>query len=221
MSVILRAENLVKNYDLGETKVQAIRGIDLEIEENTFYSIVGKSGSGKSTLLHVLSGFDKPTEGLVFFEGKNIYKMKSRELAEIHRKKIGFVFQSYHLLPEFCAEENIKMPLYLDNTTDYQSYVEELMEKLGIVDLRLKFPCQMSGGEQQRVAIARALVAKPKIIFADEPTGNLDGKSAHEVLELLQCVQEEFGQSILLVTHDLEIAGKADKIIHIQDGILV
>lgn len=221
MSVILQAENLVKTYDMGETKVHAIRGIDLEIEENTFYSIIGKSGSGKSTLLHVLSGFDKPTEGVVLFEGKNIYKMKSRELAGMHRKKIGFVFQSYNLLPEFCAEENIKMPLYLDDVKGDPDYIEEMMEKLGIIDLRLKFPCQMSGGEQQRVAIARALAAKPKIIFADEPTGNLDQKSAHEVVELLQCVKEKFGQSILLVTHDLEIADKADKIIHIQDGIIV
>lgn len=146
--------------------------------------------------------------------------MRGCELAEIHRKKFGFVFQSYNLLPEFCAEENIKMPLYLDGVVVDLDYTEELMKKLGIIDLRYKFPSQMSGGEQQRVAIARALVAKPKIIFADEPTGNLDQKSAHEVLELFQRAKEEFKQSILLVTHDLDIADQADKVIYIQDGII-
>lgn len=221
MSVILKAENLVKTYDMGETKVQAVRGISLEIEENTFYSIIGKSGSGKSTLLHLLSGFDKPTDGTVLLDGVNLHKMKDKELSEIRRRKFGFVFQSYNLLPEFCVEENVKMPLYLDNVKEDKSYIEEIMTKLGIIDLRLKFPCQLSGGEQQRVAIARALAAKPRILFADEPTGNLDQKSGQEVLELLQDTRKEFGQSILLVTHDLEIASLADQVIHIQDGIIV
>lgn len=221
MSVILKAENLVKTYDMGETKVQAVRGISLEIEENTFYSIIGKSGSGKSTLLHLLSGFDKPTDGTALLDGVNLHKMKDKELSEIRRRKFGFVFQSYNLLPEFCVEENVKMPLYLDNAKEDKSYIEEIMTKLGIIDLRLKFPCQLSGGEQQRVAIARALAAKPRILFADEPTGNLDQKSGQEVLELLQDTRKEFGQSILLVTHDLEIASLADQVIHIQDGIIV
>lgn len=221
MSVILKAENLVKTYDMGETKVQAVRGVDLEIHEKTFYAIVGKSGSGKSTLLHLLSGFDKPTEGTVLLDGVNIHKMKDKEIAEIRRKKFGFVFQAYNLLPEFCAEENIKMPLYLDAAKVDEDYIEEIMKKLGIIDLRFKFPCQLSGGEQQRVAIARALAVKPRLIFMDEPTGNLDQKSGQEVLELLELTKEQFGQSILLVTHDLEIASLADQVIHIQDGIIV
>lgn len=221
MKVVLKAKNLTKTYQLGETKLQALKGINLEIEKGYFYSIIGKSGSGKSTLLHLLSGFDRPTKGKVLINNIDIHKIKDKELSELRRKKIGFVFQSYNLLPEFCVEENIKMPLYLDHIVPNERFIKKVMKELGIINLRLKFPSQLSGGEQQRVAIARALAAKPSIIFADEPTGNLDQQSGRAVLELFQYMREVFGQTILLVTHDLDIANQADRIIRIQDGKIV
>lgn len=202
-------------------KVEAVKNISLEIEEGYFYAIIGKSGSGKSTLLHLLSGLDEPTRGTVLIEGKDIHKMKDGEMSALRREKIGFVFQSYNLLPEFCAEENIRMPLYLNHTKPNKAYIRDLMKTLGIYDLRLKFPSQMSGGEQQRVAIARALAAQPDIVFADEPTGNLDQQSGKDVLSLLKMMKEKWNQTILLVTHDMEIAQVADRIIEIRDGMVV
>lgn len=221
MKVVLKAKNLTKTYQLGETKLQALKGVNLEIEKGYFYSIIGKSGSGKSTLLHLLSGFDRPTKGKVLINNIDIHKIKDKELSELRRKKIGFVFQSYNLLPEFCVEENIKMPLYLDHIVPNERFIKKVMKELGIINLRLKFPSQLSGGEQQRVAIARALAAKPSIIFADEPTGNLDQQTGRVVLELFKYMREVFGQTILLVTHDLDIANQADRIIKIQDGKIV
>lgn len=221
MGVILSARNLQKIYDMGEVKVEAVKDISMEIEKGYFYAIIGKSGSGKSTLLHLLSGFDSPTKGTVEIGGKDIHNMKDDRLSAMRRKKMGFVFQSYNLLPEFCVEENIRMPLYLDHTRSKRGYIRNLMEKLGIYELRLKFPGQLSGGEQQRVAIARALAAQPDIVFADEPTGSLDQQSGREVLGLLKMMKEEWEQTILLVTHDMEIAQTADRIIEIQDGMVV
>lgn len=218
LGAILSAKNLQKIYDMGEVKVEAVKNISLDIEKGYFYAIIGKSGSGKSTLLHLLSGFDKPTKGIVKIAGEDIHKMKDAKLSAMRREKMGFIFQSYNLLPEFCVEENIRIPLYLNHTKVDKHYIRGLMEKLGIYELRFKFPSQLSGGEQQRVAIARALAAQPDIVFADEPTGNLDQQSGRDVLRLLKMMNEEWGQTILLVTHDMEIAQNADRIIEIQDG---
>ena len=221
MDYILRAKNLSKTYGVGEGKVEAVKGIDLEIEKGYFYTIIGKSGSGKSTLLHLLSGFDKPTEGKVIFQNKNIHKLKDREISKIRQEKFGFVFQAYNLLPEFCVEENIKMPAYISNSKIDRKYMTALMRLLEIDHLRIKFPNQLSGGEQQRAAIARALIMRPDIIFADEPTGNLDQKSGEKVIQILQYMKYELGQTILLVTHDRDIAKQADRIIRIQDGRII
>ncbi|BFL13490.1 ABC transporter ATP-binding protein [[Clostridium] hylemonae] len=221
MEVVLEAKKLMKIYNTGGRKFSAIKGIDLKIEKGLFYTIIGKSGSGKSTLLHMLSGLDKPTAGHVFIDGVDIHKIKDSELAKLRRQKIGFVFQSYNLLPEFCAEENIKMPLYLNRKVPNKKYIKGIMRRLEITDLKLKFPNQLSGGEQQRVAIARALAAKPSIIFADEPTGNLDEATGKKVMNLLRTMQQEFHQTVLLVTHDTEIAGQADKLIRLQDGMII
>lgn len=221
MEVILSAKHLNKTYDMGEVKVEAVKDISLEIEKGYFYAIIGKSGSGKSTLLHLLSGFDKPTKGSVYMGGEDIHKMKDAKLSAMRREKMGFVFQSYNLLPEFCVEENISIPLYLNHSKPKEGYIQELMKTLGIYELRLKFLSQLSGGEQQRTAIARALVAQPDIVFADEPTGNLDQQSGRGVLELLKMMKEKWGQTLLLVTHDMEIAQNADRIIEIQDGVIV
>lgn len=220
MGVILSARNLQKIYNMGEVKVPAVKDISLDIEKGYFYAIIGRSGSGKSTLLHLLSGFDKPTKGTVKIGGKNIHKMKDAQLSAMRREKMGFVFQSYNLLPEFCVEENIRMPIYLNHAKADKGYIRKLMETLGIYELRLKFPSQLSGGEQQRAAIARALAAQPDIIFADEPTGNLDQQSGRDVLRLLKIMKKELGQTIVLVTHDMEIAQTADRMIEIQDGMI-
>lgn len=220
MGVILSARNLQKIYNMGEVKVPAVKDISLDIEKGYFYAIIGRSGSGKSTLLHLLSGFDKPTKGTVKIDGKNIHKMKDAQLSAMRREKMGFVFQSYNLLPEFCVEENIRMPIYLNHAKADKGYIRKLMETLGIYELRLKFPSQLSGGEQQRAAIARALAAQPDITFADEPTGNLDQQSGRDVLRLLKKMKKELGQTIVLVTHDMEIAQTADRMIEIQDGMI-
>lgn len=220
MGVILSARNLQKIYNMGEVKVPAVKDISLDVEKGYFYAIIGRSGSGKSTLLHLLSGFDKPTKGTVKIGGKDIHKMKDAQLSAMRREKMGFVFQSYNLLPEFCVEENIRMPIYLNHAKADKGYIRRLMETLGIYELRLKFPSQLSGGEQQRAAIARALAAQPDIIFADEPTGNLDQQSGRDVLRLLKVMKKELGQTIVLVTHDMEIAQTADRIIEIQDGMI-
>ncbi len=221
MGIILEAKHLFKTYDMGETKVHAIRGVDLQIQRGKFYAIIGKSGSGKSTLLHLLSGLDEPTKGQVLIDKVDIQSMKDTKLSKMRREKMGFVFQSYNLLPEYCVEENIKMPLYLAGRREDKKYIKYIMEKLGIMDLRLKFPSQLSGGEQQRVAIGRALAAKPSLVFADEPTGNLDQRTGKEVLQILQSLQKEFRQTILLVTHDREVAGLADQIIRMRDGVIL
>ncbi|MCR1898629.1 ABC transporter ATP-binding protein [Irregularibacter muris] len=220
MDALLTAKKVKKVYSIGETKVHALKGVDLDIYENTFYSIVGKSGSGKSTLLHLLSGMDKPTEGRVVFQGKDMGNLPDKELSRMKRKEFGFVFQAYHLLPELCVLENVLLPVYLDYGEPDQNHVDEVMTCLGLQDKYYKFPSQLSGGEQQRVAIARALMNKPRIIFADEPTGNLDQENSDEVIELLINSSLRFHQSIVLVTHDMDIAQRADRVVHIKDGVL-
>ena len=221
MKTVLQAKDLSKVYELGETKVHAVKDIDLEIMQGVFYSIIGKSGSGKSTLLHLLAGTMQPTTGKVFIEGQNIHGMNDYKLSLVRRRKIGFVFQSYNLLPEFSVEENIKLPLCLDKAQLDQAYFDELLCRMEISHLKSKFPYQLSGGEQQRVAIARALIAKPRIVFADEPTGNLDQESGARVFGLLKELQKELNQTIVLVTHDLDLAMQAEQIIKLKDGVIV
>lgn len=216
--MILNGKGLKKIYTMGDAKTIALNGIDITFKENTFYAITGKSGSGKSTLLHILSGMDKPTKGQVIFQDKNIGELNDKELSAVKRKKFGFIFQAYNLLPELCALENILLPAYLDDTTIDKEHFKKIVSALHLTKLVKKYPVQLSGGEQQRVAIARALINKPQIVFADEPTGNLDQHNSNEVVKLLAKTQMEFQQTIIMVTHDIDAAKKADQIVHIQDG---
>ena len=198
--------------------MHALRGIDLEIEEGMFYAIIGKSGSGKSTLLHILGGLDKPTKGAIFLEGENISALRGNALALVRRRRIGFVFQSYNLLEEHTVMENILLPIHLDGRRPDMEFIDQVVDALGIRDKLSSYPDELSGGQKQRVAIARALAPKPAILLADEPTGNLDDKTSREVMELLGKSAREFGQTMVLVTHDREIASQADRVVTIADG---
>ncbi len=218
MPVILKAEGIEKQYGNEKTGVHALRGIDLEIEEGRFYAIIGKSGSGKSTLLHILGGLDKPTKGAIFLEGENISALRGNALALVRRRRIGFVFQSYNLLEEHTVMENILLPIHLDGRVQDVKFVDQVVDALGIRDKLSSYPDELSGGQKQRVAIARALAPKPAILLADEPTGNLDDKTSREVMELLGKSAREFGQTMVLVTHDREIASQADRVVTIADG---
>ncbi len=218
MPVILKAEGVEKQYGNEKTGVHALRGIDLEIEEGMFYAIIGKSGSGKSTLLHILGGLDKPTKGAIFLEGENISALRGNALALVRRRRIGFVFQSYNLLEEHTVMENILLPIHLDGRVQDVKFVDQVVDALGIRDKLSSYPDELSGGQKQRVAIARALAPKPAILLADEPTGNLDDKTSREVMELLGKSAREFGQTMVLVTHDREIASQADRVVTITDG---
>ena len=218
MPVILKAEGVEKQYGNEKTGVHALRGIDLEIEEGMFYAIIGKSGSGKSTLLHILGGLDKPTKGAIFLEGENISALRGNALALVRRRRIGFVFQSYNLLEEHTVMENILLPIHLDGRVQDVKFVDQVVDALGIRDKLSSYPDELSGGQKQRVAIARALAPKPAILLADEPTGNLDDKTSREVMELLGKSAREFGQTMVLVTHDREIASQADRVVTIADG---
>ncbi len=217
---VLKTNDLKKHYQTS-TVVKAIDGIDFSVESGEFVSIVGSSGSGKSTLLHLLGGLDRPTSGSVEINGKAIYTMKDDELTIFRRRNIGFVFQSYNLVPVLNVEENILLPIELDGNKPDLAYVEQVIEVLGLTEKRLNMPNQLSGGQQQRVAIARALASKPAIVLADEPTGNLDSKTSMDVMGLLKISGERFGQTIVLITHNPEIAQMADRSVRIEDGHIV
>ena len=218
---VLRTENLKKYYGTGESQVRALDGIDLTVEQGEFLAVVGTSGSGKSTLLHMLGGLDRPPSGKVYVDGKDISGLKDDALCIFRRRKIGFVFQSYNLVPVLNVYENIVFPIDLDGNETDRDYVECVIEALGLKSKLTSLPGQLSGGQQQRAAIARALAAKPAILLADEPTGNLDSKTGQDVLGLLKVTGERFGQTIVMITHNEEIAQLADRIIRIEDGRIV
>lgn len=218
---ILSAQGLTKRYGEGEAKVDALKGVDLNVAKGAFVSVVGTSGSGKSTLLHLLGGLDRPTSGKVFIDGKDIFSLNDEELTIFRRRKIGFVFQAFNLVPVMNVYENIVLPIELDGNKPDQSFVKEIMEALGLSGKKDAYPSQLSGGQQQRVAIARALSAMPAIILADEPTGNLDSKTSQDVMGLLKVTGKQFSQTIMMITHNEEIAQLADRIIRIEDGLIV
>lgn len=218
---VLQTKDLKKYYGEGDTLVKALDGVNLQVEQGEFVSIVGTSGSGKSTLLHMLGGLDRATTGTVVVDGRDISKLKDEQLTIFRRRKIGFVFQSYNLVPVLNVYENIVLPVELDGNKIDKRYVEDIIEILGLESKKYNLPSQLSGGQQQRVAIARALAAKPAIILADEPTGNLDSITSQDVLSLLKVTSERFGQTIVMITHNEEIAQMADRVIHIEDGKIV
>lgn len=215
---ILQTSNLKKYYGKGETMVKALDGINLCVEQGKFVSVVGTSGSGKSTLLHMLGGLDRPTAGTVEVDGRDISKLKDEELTIFRRRKIGFVFQSYNLIPVLNVYENIVLPVELDGRQTDKTYVEDIIDVLGLGQKKYNLPSQLSGGQQQRVAIARALAAKPAILLADEPTGNLDSVTSQDVLSLLKVSSDRFKQTVVMITHNEEIAQLADRMIRIEDG---
>lgn len=207
-----------KYYGSGDTLVKALDGVDLSVESGEFVSIVGTSGSGKSTLLHMLGGLDRPTSGIVKVDGRDISRLKDEELTIFRRRKIGFVFQSYNLVPVLNVYENIVLPVELDGNEIDTDYVEDIIEVLGLEKKKYNLPSQLSGGQQQRVAIARAIASKPAILLADEPTGNLDSVTSQDVLSLLKVTSDRFGQTVVMITHNEEIAQRADRMIRIEDG---
>ena len=215
---ILETKSLRKHYGSGETEVRALDGVDLTVEKGEFVAVVGTSGSGKSTLLHMLGGLDRPTSGSVTVDGKDIFSLKDEALTIFRRRKVGFVFQNYNLVPVLSVYENIVLPIQLDGQKPDTAYVDQIIETLGLEKKLRNLPNNLSGGQQQRVAIARALAAKPAIILADEPTGNLDSKTSQDVMALLKITSEKFAQTIVMITHNEEIAQMADRIIHIEDG---
>lgn len=214
----IQLKSLYKVYSQGTDKVYALNNLSLEIEKGEFVVILGPSGSGKSTLLHILGGLDNPTEGEVVVDGVNIAGYSDDELAKYRRSDVGFVFQAFNLLPSLTAIENIEMPLLIDGQTMDQEYMDEVMECLEIKALQKRLPSQMSGGQQQRIAIARALSNKPKMVLADEPTGNLDSEISDKVLKLLKETCKKYGQTLIMITHNEEIAKQADRVIRIKDG---
>lgn len=214
------AKDLTKRYGTGENQVIALHKANLEIQARDFISIVGPSGSGKSTLLHLISGLDYPTEGVVEYDGQNIHQGKDAVLSAFRRRRIGFIFQKFHLIPVLTARENIIMPLLLDHRQVDEGYFKQITQFLGLEHRLTHLPSELSAGQQQRVAIARALIAKPDVIFADEPTGNLDSQSGREVMDLLASVHREFGKTIVVITHDDRIAQMAERKFSIVDGIL-
>ena len=219
--VILSTNNLRKTYGKGESEVKALDGVNLEVEEGEFVSIVGTSGSGKSTLLHMLGGLDRPDSGDVYVNDVDIFKLSDEKLTIFRRRKIGFVFQNYNLVPSLYVYENIVLPIQLDGKEPDKKYIDSIIQTLGLSEKLDNLPNNLSGGQQQRVAIARALAAKPAIILADEPTGNLDSKTSQDVMGLLKITGERFSQTIVMITHNEEIAQMADRIIRIEDGKIV
>lgn len=218
---ILQTHDLKKYYGAGDTQVKALDGVDLSIEQGEFVAIVGTSGSGKSTLLHMLGGLDRPTSGTVTVDGRDIFALKDEALTIFRRRKIGFVFQSYNLVPVLSVWENIIFPISLDGRKPDKKFIMGIVKLLGLEKKLDSLPNNLSGGQQQRVAIARALAAKPSIILADEPTGNLDSKTSDDVIGLLKMTSQEFDQTIVMITHNPEIAAMADRVIRIEDGRIV
>ncbi|MDF2881223.1 MAG: ABC-type antimicrobial peptide transport system, ATPase component [Clostridiaceae bacterium] len=218
---ILKVANLNKTYGKGENKVEALKNINLSVNKGEFVAIVGASGSGKSTLLHLLGGLDRPTDGKVVIDGESIYDYKEEKLAIFRRRKIGFVFQFFNLIPVLDVEENISLPALLDNDSVDENYLEDIIKLLGLSERKTHLPSELSGGQQQRVSIGRALLNKPSIILADEPTGNLDSKNSKEVIELLKLSAKKYHQTLILITHDINLASMADRIITIQDGEII
>ena len=218
---ILETRDLRKYYGAGDTQVKTLDGVDLSIEQGEFVAIVGTSGSGKSTLLHMLGGLDRPTSGTVTVDGRDIFTLKDEALTIFRRRKIGFVFQSYNLVPVLSVWENIVLPVELDGAKVDESYVQEVIATLGLGKKLQNLPNQLSGGQQQRVAIARALATKPAILLADEPTGNLDSKTSQDVLSLMKVTGQKFAQTMVMITHNEEIAQMADRIVRIEDGRIV
>ena len=218
---ILETKDLRKVYGSGDTEVRALDGVDLTVEKGEFVAVVGTSGSGKSTLLHMLGGLDRPTGGTVTVDGKELSAMRDEELTIFRRRKIGFVFQNYNLVPVLNVNENIVLPIQLDGNAPDKAYVERIIETLGLEAKLQNLPNNLSGGQQQRVAIARALAAKPAIILADEPTGNLDSATSLDVMGLLKVTAQKFSQTIVMITHNEELAQMADRIIRIEDGRIV
>ncbi len=215
---IIRCEDLSKIYQSGGAGVHAVDGVSLAFEQGSFTAVTGKSGSGKSTLLHLLSGLDRPTEGRVLYQGEDLFRLNDDQLSVLRRRRFGFVFQAYNLVRELTAQENILLPVMLDDRKPDQNYLKRLVEMLGIEDRLGHLPGALSGGQQQRVCIARALANKPAVLFADEPTGNLDGKTGREVLTLMRTVSGELGITMILVTHDMGVAEQADRVIRLEDG---
>ncbi|WP_454052799.1 ABC transporter ATP-binding protein [Clostridium sp. Marseille-Q7071] len=218
---ILKTVSLCKSYGEGEIKVEALKDINLSINQGEFVAIVGASGSGKSTLLHLLGGVDRPTSGNVIVDNVDVYNLNENQLAVFRRRKVGFIFQFYNLIPVLTAEENIKLPLLLDYKKEDKNYLEDLINILGIKDRLHHLPSELSGGQQQRVSIGRALAYKPSIILADEPTGNLDSKNSKEILELLKLSVKKYNQTLIMITHDVNIASQADRVITLEDGKVV
>ena len=218
---VLETKDLKKYYGSGDTQVKALDGVDLTAENGEFVAIVGTSGSGKSTLLHMLGGLDRPTGGSVLVEGRDIFALKDEELTIFRRRKIGFVFQSYNLVPVLSVYDNIVLPIQLDGGRVDEAYVDQVIEALGLEQKLDRLPNQLSGGQQQRVAIARALATKPAILLADEPTGNLDSRTSQDVLSLMKTTGQKFAQTMVMITHNEEIAQLADRIVRIEDGRIV
>ncbi len=218
---IVRTKKLSKWYGMGETRVNALVDVDLSIEKGEFISVVGQSGSGKSTLLHLIGAVDRPDNGKVFIDNEDIYEYPEKQLAVLRRRKIGFIFQFNNLLPVLSAEENIAMPLLMDRQKIDRDYLDELLNLLGLTNRREHLPSQLSGGQQQRVSIGRALISRPSIVLADEPTGNLDSKNSRDIMDLLKLTCRKLDQTLLLVTHDNELACEADRVLTVDDGRIV
>jgi putative ABC transport system ATP-binding protein len=218
---IVSARHVARRYGEGDAAVDALRGIDLDVEQGKLTAVMGPSGSGKSTLMHILAGLDKPTEGTVTIAGQEIVSMGDNELTKLRRQHIGFVFQFFNLLPMLTAEENVKLPLSVAGEKVDDAWFAELVAKVGLADRLKHRPAELSGGQQQRVAVARSLVSKPTVVFADEPTGNLDSKTGEEILELLRDSSDSYGQTIVMVTHDPRAAGIADRVLYLADGLIV
>lgn len=221
MTTVVQTKNLTKTYAMGEMQVQALDGVDFSVSAGEFVAIIGKSGSGKSTLLHMLGGLDVPTSGSVIVDGNDLTMLDRTQLALFRRRRVGFIFQQYNLIPDLNVWDNIIFPLALDGVAIDTEFIDELLAALHIADKRDRMPSQLSGGEQQRVAIARALAMRPALILADEPTGNLDTTTSHEVMGLIQTLAAKLGQTLIVVTHDIDIAQLADRIVVMRDGRIV